>query len=518
MKHTVKIASMFFLFVFILFLASVYGGSQGRAGTDENQLSEIHLLGMNDLHGQLNTHSVLSGKKVGGAEYLSAHINRLRQEHEHTMLVHAGDMTGGSPPISSLYQDEPTVQFLNQLRVDVGTPGNHEFDQGANELMRLIDGGFHPKTGFFKGTHSDYISANVINKATGKPMFPAYSIKEIDGVKIGFIGVVTTETNQFLLPENQDQIEITDEAAAINQTVEQLNKEGVKAIVVLAHVAAKSDKNGENASEDLTAMAANISDEVDVIFGAHSHQHANTVVDNKLIVQSYSYGKALSDVKVTIDRKKKEIIQKEAEIVLTEHKSVKPDQAALELIKKYQDRLGEEYSTSIGNLTQNLSRKKNDQGESPLAGFIASALNEEMNTEISMVHHGGIRESLKEGTITKQQLIAALPFHHYAVKVSMTGKELKSILEQQWALKAENLLQTEGITYSINRNAPAGERISELKTAQGELIQDNRTYTAATSNYLASGGDGFKEFNQTEWIKKGPELSELLSDYLNDNQ
>ncbi|UOK59275.1 5'-nucleotidase C-terminal domain-containing protein [Bacillus sp. OVS6] len=141
-----------------------------------------------------------------------------------------------------------------------------------------------------------------------------------------------------------------------------------------------------------------------------------------------------------------------------------------------------------------------------------------MNTEISMVHHGGIRESLKEGTITKQQLIAALPFHHYAVKVSMTGKELKSILEQQWALKAENLLQTEGITYSINRNAPAGERISDLKTAQGELIQDNRTYTAATSNYLASGGDGFKEFKQTEWIKKGPELSELLSVYLNDNQ
>ncbi|UOK59801.1 CapA family protein [Bacillus sp. OVS6] len=173
-----------------------------------------------------------------------------------------------------------------------------------------MDGGFHPKTGFFKGTHSDYISANVINKATGKPMFPAYSIKEIDGIKIGFIGVVTTETNQFLLPENQDQIEITDEAAAINQTVEQLNKEGIKAIVVLAHVAAKSDKNGENASEDLTEMAAYISDEVDVIFGAHSHQHANTVVDNKLIVQSYSYGKALSDVKVTIDRKRRKLYKK----------------------------------------------------------------------------------------------------------------------------------------------------------------------------------------------------------------
>ncbi|MCM3594736.1 bifunctional metallophosphatase/5'-nucleotidase [Metabacillus idriensis] len=511
MKHTVKMASMFFLVVFILFLASVYGGSQGRAGTGENQLSEIHLLGMNDLHGQLNTHSVLSGKKVGGAEYLSAHVNRLRQEHEHTMLVHAGDMTGGSPPISSLFQDEPTAEFLNQLRVDVGTPGNHEFDQGADELMRLVSGGFHPKTGFFKGTHSDYISANVINKKTGKPMFPAYSIKEIDGVRIGFIGVVTTETNQFLLPENQDQIEIIDETEAINQTVEQLNKKGVKSIVVLAHVGANSDENGENAGEALTEMAPNISDEVDVIFGAHSHQHANTVVDNKLIVQSYSYGKALSDVTLTIDRKKKEIVQKEAEIVLTDHNTVKPDQSALQLIKKFEDRIGEEYSTPVGSLPQNLSRKKNDQGESPLAAFIAGALNEDMNTEISMVHHGGIRESLKAGKITKQQVIAALPFHHYAVKVKMTGKEVKTILEQQWALKAENLLQIEGITYSINRNAPHGERISDIKNTRGELIQDHRTYTVATSNYLASGGDGFKGFKQTELIKMGPELSDVLA-------
>ncbi|QNG59163.1 bifunctional metallophosphatase/5'-nucleotidase [Bacillus sp. PAMC26568] len=514
MNHTVKIASIFFLILFVLFLSSVYAGSSGQAGTGENQLAEIHLLGMNDFHGQLTTHSTLSGKKVGGAEYLAAHINRLRQEHENTMLVHAGDMVGGSPPISSLFQDEPTVHFLNQLQVDVGTPGNHEFDQGVDELSRLVHGGSHFKTGFFKGTHFNYISANVINKETGEPLFSPYTIKEIDGMKIGFIGVVTTETNQFLLPENRNQIEIIDEITAINQSVKQLQEQGIKSIVVLAHVSAKSGSNGKNPSEDLIDMAPKIDDEVDLIFGGHSHQLANTVVDNKLIVQSYSYGKALSDVQLTVDRRTSDIVQKEAAIVLTDHLTVKPDADALTLIKKYTDKLGDEYRKSIGTTQQNFSRKKDAKGDSPLAELIAEAMRSELDTEIAFVHHGGIRESLEKGDITKQQLYAALPFKHHGVKMSLTGKEMKSVLEQQWALKKENLLQVKGVTFSIDRNAPKGERISNLRTEEGKQIQENESYTIAASNYLASGGDGFSEFKKAELIKKGPDMTELLAAYI----
>jgi 5'-nucleotidase len=510
----VKIASIFFLFLFVLFLSSVYAGSSGQAGTGENQLAEIHLLGMNDFHGQLTTHSTLSGKKVGGVEYLAAHINKLRQEHENTMLVHAGDMVGGSPPLSSLFQDEPTVHFLNQLQVDVGTPGNHEFDQGVDELSRLVHGGSHFKTGFFKGTHSTYISANVINKETGKPVFSPYTIKEIDGIKIGFIGVVTTETNQFLLPENRNQIEIIDEVTAINQSVKQLQGQGIKSIVVLAHVSAKSDSNGKNPSEDLIDMAPKIDDEVDLIFGGHSHQLANTVVDNKLIVQSYSYGKALSDVRLTVDRKSGDIVQKEASIVSTDHLSVKPDADALKLIKKYSGKLGDEYRKPIGTIQQNFSREKDANGDSQLAEFIAEAMRSELDTEISFVNHGGIRESLEKGDVTMHHIYAALPFKHHGVKMSLTGKEMKNALEQQWALKKENLLQAKGVTFSIDRNAPKGERISNLRTEQGKQIHENESYTIAVSNYLASGGDGFSEFNKAELIKKGPDMTDLLAAYI----
>lgn len=469
---------------------------------------------MNDFHGQLNTQSALSGKKVGGAEYLAAHINKLRQKYENTMLVHAGDMVGGSPPISSLFQDEPTVSFLNQLQVDVGTPGNHEFDQGVGELLRLVNGGSHSKTGFFKGTDSTYISANVINKETGKPLFAPYTIKEIDGIKIGFIGVVTTETNQFLLPENRKQIEIIDEVTAINQSVTQLQEQGIKSIAVLAHVSAKSSTNGKNPSEDLIEMAPKIDDEVDLIFGGHSHQLANTVVDNKLIVQSYSYGKALSDIQLTVDRKTNDIVQKEASIVVTDHQSVKPDADALMLIKKYTDKLGDEYREPIGTIQQNFSRKKDADGRSPLAELIAEAMRSELDTEISFVQHGGIRESLKKGDITKQQLYAALPFKHYGVKMSLTGKQMDRVLEQQWALKKENLLQVKGVTFSIDRNAPKGERISNIRTEQGHEIQEDKTYTVAVSNYLASGGDGFSEFQKADLIQNGPDMTDLLAAYI----
>ncbi|WP_081414051.1 bifunctional metallophosphatase/5'-nucleotidase [Metabacillus indicus] len=513
MKHSVKTAGILFMIVLFLFFASVFGESQGRAGTDDSKLTEIHLLGINDFHGQLDTHSVQSGKKVGGAEYLAAHINKRRELHEHSLLLHAGDMTGGSPPLSSLFLDEPAVEFMNQLKFDAGTPGNHEFDRGIGELKRLINGGYHRSTGYFKGADFDYVSANVIDKQTGKPIFPAYTIKKIDGVQLGIIGVVTKETNQFLLPENREQIEITDESEAINQAASQLKKLGVESIIVLAHAAVSSDENGEHAGEELIEMAPKITDEVDVIFGAHSHKRANTRVGNKMIVQSYSYGKAFSDVTLLIDRDQKEIIQKEAQIILTDHSQAPPDEGSLKLIEKYKKRVGAEYSKEIGSLPHDLSRKKNDQGHSPLAALLAESMMKEMNTDIAFVHHGGIRESLKRGPVTKQHVIAALPFNHYAAEISLSGKQIREILEQQWSLKAENLLQTQGLTFEIDRSAPKGERIKALKTEDGEVIEDQKMYRAAASNYLASGGDGFEAFKSGEIIQKGPELSDVLSAY-----
>ncbi|MBY6086179.1 metallophosphoesterase family protein [Priestia flexa] len=164
-------------------------------------------------------------------------------------------MVGGSPPISSLFNDEPTIEFLNLLNVDIGTPGNHEFDRGVAEMKRLIHGESPQEKGNFKGATAQYTSANILDKKTGETVFRPYVIKKINGVNMGFIGVVTTDTNDFVLANSREEVMITDEVNAINKSVKQLKEQGIRSIVVLAHVSVQSDQNGGNPKEDLAEMA-----------------------------------------------------------------------------------------------------------------------------------------------------------------------------------------------------------------------------------------------------------------------
>jgi 5'-nucleotidase len=163
----------------------------------------LQLLGINDFHGQLDETRLMGGKPVGGAAYLAAYLRQRERENPNTLLVQAGDMAGASAPESALLKDEPTIQVLNALGFDVGTIGNHEFDEGIPEMMRLIYGGFHPKTGYFEGASFPYICTNVLDNKTKKPIFPPYYIKRVNGVPIGFIGIVTKTTPSIVTPDYQ---------------------------------------------------------------------------------------------------------------------------------------------------------------------------------------------------------------------------------------------------------------------------------------------------------------------------
>ncbi|MDQ0218052.1 bifunctional metallophosphatase/5'-nucleotidase [Peribacillus cavernae] len=509
-----QIAPVFFLLLLILGTYEYNSTSTSLKPSASNNYIQVQLLGVNDFHGQLNKYQSLSGTKAGGAEYLAAYLKQYKQETENTLLVHAGDMVGGSPPISSLFQDQPTIELLNLLNFDVGTLGNHEFDEGVNEMKRLIHGGFHEKTGTFPGSNTSYCSANVIDKKTGTPLLPPYVIKQINGINIGFIGVVTTETNQFVLPEIRKEVKIIDEVSAINQTVELLKEKGIKSIVVLAHVAAKSDLTGTNPSEDLAEMAPKIDDEVDVIFGGHNHKYANTEVDGKLIVQSYSYGKAFSQVKLSLDRHTKDIVKKKANIIVTSHHQIEPDEETITLLNKYKEKMDVYTNTIVGEVPEGFARKQNPNGESPLAQIVAESGRTAMESEIAFVHHGGIRASLKKGEITIEDLYTALPFNHSVVKLTLTGDQIKRALEQQWMEDKENILQTAGLTYNWNPDAPIGSRILVVKDLQGKELQPNKEYTIAVSNYLASGGDGFTVFKQGRLVESGPLVVSALKHYI----
>ncbi|MBD1380725.1 bifunctional metallophosphatase/5'-nucleotidase [Metabacillus arenae] len=513
MKKLKKVFPLLFILLFIL-ATSVYAASSYKSANSQEEFVEVSLFGVNDFHGQLDTYQTLKGKKVGGAEYLAAYLKKYKQENPHSLLVHAGDMIGGSPPISSLFQEESTMEFLNLLNFDIGTPGNHEFDQGTNELTRLIDGGYHEKTGFFKGSNTPYISANVINKKTKKPLFSPYIIKEVNGMKIGFIGAVTTETNAYLLPESKKKIEITDEITAINHSVSRLKEQGISSIIVLAHISAKSKLNGSNAKEALIEMAPKIDDEVDVLFAGHNHQYANTTIENKLIVQAYSYGKAFSHVKLKIDPSTGDIAKKHAEIIPTEHKNISPDQETSQLLDKYSQRLGTTLSKEVGTISKTVSRKKDNKGNSSLASLVAESQKASVGADMAFMHHGGIRANLEKGQITMKDLYTVLPFPHQVVKLELTGKQIKEVLEQQWALGKKNLLQASGISFTYNENLPFGERILLLKDQEGNELEEGKRYNIAVSSYLAKGGDGFTAFQKGKLVQEGPGVVEALKIFM----
>lgn len=447
---------------------------------------------------------------AGGAEYLAAYLKKYKQENPNTLLVHAGDMVGGSPPISSQFQDEPTIEFLNLLHFDVGTPGNHELDEGVHEMKRLIHGGFNKKTGYFQGANTAYSSANIIDRKSGLPLLPPYVIKQMDGIDIGFIGVVTKETNMYVSPENRKEVEITDEVSAINRTVKILKDKGIKVIVVLAHNSAKSEKAGANSTGALVEMAPKIDDEVDVIFAGHSHEYANTVAAGKQIVQAYSNGNAFSQVNLEIDPHSKIIVKKQAKIIATSHQHIKPDEETVALLNKYRKRLGSKFNQVIGEMPEEIRRNQDANGESPLAKMIAESEREAMGVDIAFVHQGEMRKSLKKGKITVEDLYTNVPMGHSVSKLILTGEQIKLALEQQWTKEYENRLQTVGLTYDWEAKAPIGSRVVVLKDKKGQKIQPNNEYEVAVSNYLASGGDNFTAFEQGRLVESGPQVVTAL--------
>jgi 5'-nucleotidase len=278
----------------------------------------------------------VGGKPAGRADYLAAYLKQREAENKNTLLVQAGDMVGASPPASALLQDEPAIEILNKLGFDIGTVGNHEFDEGVKELLRLINGGTHEETGNFAGADFPWVAANVIEQKTGESILPPYKILKVNGMHIGFIGVVTTETPTIVVPSGVEGLTFSDEVEAINRNVAELKKQGVRSIVVLAHNPGTSGVNGENPTGMLVDIANKVDDEVDIIFGGHNHAYMNATIDNKLVVQSYSYGTAFSDVDIEIDPKTKDIVTKRAEIVTTFQEGIKPDPEIAGMVAKYE--------------------------------------------------------------------------------------------------------------------------------------------------------------------------------------
>ena len=334
-KATIRVAAATLLLTQLLGA----GGAVSAASADV----EVHLIGINDFHGQLDTTSIVKGKKVGSAPILATYLKEARAKYKNSILFHNGDSVGASSPVSSLERDEPTMEWMNMLGFDVASLGNHEFDHGVAALKAQIFGGLDPKEG--KVTHAgakfDYVNANVIETSTGKTLIKPYAIKEVGGVKIGFIGLVTKSTPAKVAPSGTAGVTFLsaeEEVAAVNKYAKELQDQGVETIIVLAHDPA-STKDGVTKGEaaDL-AKALPADSPVDVIVAGDNHALANGDVNGKLIVQAYSYGTAFEDIKLVIDPATGDVKEKSATVTQTYQEGVKPDAESLAIIKKSFDK------------------------------------------------------------------------------------------------------------------------------------------------------------------------------------
>ncbi|MGF2617880.1 DUF6359 domain-containing protein [Rossellomorea aquimaris] len=448
-------------------------------------LVSLQLLSANDLHGMIDLTTARDGLDYGRADYLAAYMREREQENPNTLMLHAGDMIGGSPLVSALYQDEPTVEILNSIGFDIGTVGNHEFDEGTQELLRMVNGGEHPEgkgTENYSGMDTKMLCANCVWKDSGETILDAYTIEEVDGVEVGFIGVNTPATATMVIPSGISDIEFTDPAAAVDKAVAELKAQGVRAIVVLTHMPAT--QNGDGAAGDAANLAKSVDDEVDVIYAAHNHQKVNAVVDNKLIVQAWEYGKAFADVDVEIDRSTGDIVQKSAEIVEVVQQGAEPDTEVGAILKKYEDLVEETKNELVGNSAQTLDRSyptKDQYGDPGVGNLLADSMKASMESDFALMNGGGVRNPLEEGPITWGELFNITPFGNYLVKVEVTGDQFKEILGAMLDPNYGPDSFIAGARYTWN---PIENEIVDVFMADGSELEPDKTYSVVVNNYM----------------------------------
>jgi 5'-nucleotidase len=535
----------------------------------------ISLIGLNDFHGNLQPpagtvpvsaqdHTANSRVAAGGAAYLASLVASLKAQNPgNTLVVGAGDMIGASPLVSSLFHDEPTIDVLGAIGLDLSSVGNHEFDKGRDELLRMQHGGCFPRSadgsrgivgvdtcmteGRFDGAKFQYLAANVIDKKTGATLFPAYRIKTVGGVKIGFIGLTLKDTPSVVTPAGVAGLRFNDEVTTINALIPTLKQQGTSAIVVLIHQGGATtattinDKTCPGFAGEIVDIADKLDPAVDVIISAHTHQeYVCFRPDGKLVTQAGFYGRIATNIELMIDPANKKVIRKDANNVATINEggardatgaliplpagytAQKSDGATSALIQRYVDLTAPITGAVVGKISGKLDRRTSSAGESTLGDVIADAFLAASSdssygakpAQIAFTNPGGVRADLDSGNqITFGQLYAVQPFGNNLVTMDVTGAQLHRLLEQQWEGKSAGgrvLPVSAGFTYSWDAGMPAGAApgtgqrvVPGSMKLHGVPIDAATTYRITVNSFMASGGDNFSVLNHGTHVQQG---------------
>ncbi|MCD7445437.1 bifunctional metallophosphatase/5'-nucleotidase [Streptomyces lincolnensis] len=543
------------------------GPSKGKPGHGSSRYQDVQLLSFNDLHGNLEPPSGSSGRvtehqedgttktiDAGGVEYLATHLRNARDGQKYSITAAGGDMVGASPLISGLFHDEPTIEALNKLDLDVTSVGNHEFDEGAKELARLQNGGCHPTAGCytdeeFEGADFPYLAANVLDEKTGRPILKPYWVWKKKDVKVGFIGVTLEDTPGVVSAEGVKGLKFKDEVETINKYARVLQAQGVKSIVALIHEGGSPASTaynydcdapgaGDGISGPIVDIAKNITPSVDALVTGHTHAaYVCTIPDPsgkpRMVTSAASFGRLYTDTTLTYDRWTGDIARtsvKSANHVVT--RTVPKATDMTELIGKWNTLAAPIGNRPIGHISADIP---NAGTESPMGDLIADAQlaygrQLDPETDLALMNPGGVRAGLTyaakgaegDGVVTYAEGFTVQPFSNTVNLQDFTGAQLIKILQEQVsgsnAAAPKILLPSQGLTYTLDLTKTGADRIVvDTVKLNGTAIDPAATYRVATNSFLAGGGDGITTLGQGTNDLVGTDDLTALEQYLTAN-
>jgi 5'-nucleotidase len=525
----------------------------------------VRIIAINDFHGHLepgdnavqvpdpdNPARTVS-LRSGGAAHLAARIRQLRAEQTHSVVVSSGDLIGASPLISGLFLDEPTIEVMNAIGLDLNAVGNHEFDRGAQELLRIVGGGCRSDSvgesvscaspsRAYTGARFPFIAANIDDRE-GRPLFLPAVVRNFDGVKVGFIGAVTRRTPGIVQPAGIAGLRFSGEAQAINAAAVQLRRQGVKAIVAVIHEGGDADggfNDCDNPRGEIFSIERQLDPEVDVVLSAHTHRGYRCVIKDRLVIQGASFGRLVSVVDLSIDRTNGDVMRDRTRArnvpvpnglsdearLQAAYPVLPPDPEVAAIVAHYRERSAPLANRPVGQLVSVFDRNATAGGDHALGRLIADAqlaATREQGAVIAFTNSGGIRTDLRphseQGTVTYGDLYAAQPFGNALVTVTLTGLQLRTLLEQQWSARnAERpriLQPSRGFSYAWDPARPAGERVvADSMRLNGRAIAADGNYRVTVNSFLADGGDGFRVLRDGRDAVGGPLDIEALVTYV----
>ncbi|NDP61188.1 5'-nucleotidase C-terminal domain-containing protein [Polaromonas sp.] len=545
------------------------GGSDAITVATPTPLAEpftIKVMGFNDYHGTLESPGTFgettavpaaSRPAVGGAEFMAAHIASLKKKNPLNVVVGAGDSIGASPLISSLFFDEPSVETLNRIGLEFNSVGNHEFDKGSAELLRLQNGGCKMTAGVvdpnscqgaaagtpvpFEGAKFQWLSANVISTATGKPLLPAYGVKTFNGVKVAFIGMTLKATPTIVTPSGVAGLEFRDEAQTVNALIPELRAAGISSIVVLVHeggfqAGTLGDINaceGQLAGSAIASIVSKFDNAVDLVVSGHTHAAYNCMLPNTTgrrisVTSASSFGRVLTDIDVTIDPSTGDIIKALAtnRLVVRNDPAITADTVVAKIVAGYKSLVSPLANSIIGGITADLPNTRTDGAcNMPAGNLIADSQLAATQPAgfggavMAFMNGGGVRSpgftfasstaGEGNGNVTYGEAFTVQPFGNSLVTLSLTTQNIKDFLEEQFAgclgqspTATRFAIPSAGFKYTWDGAKACGARVSNvtlrsssvvetLVDASGTVQNPAKSYRVTVNNFMADGGDGY---------------------------